>query len=65
MNAAPTRPSNKRQRQGAQDDPKEKQDWAQGRVRANKILGHFRTVFGRFRTGYLDTSAHTLETLDQ
>jgi hypothetical protein len=26
MNAAPTRPSNKRQRQGAQEDPKEKQD---------------------------------------
>jgi hypothetical protein len=24
MNAAPTRPSNKRQRQGAQEDPKEK-----------------------------------------
>jgi hypothetical protein len=36
MNAAPTRPSNKRQRQGAQEDPKEKQDRAQGRVRAGK-----------------------------
>jgi hypothetical protein len=38
MNAAPTRPSNKRQRQGAQEDSKEKQDRAQGRVRAGKPL---------------------------
>jgi hypothetical protein len=29
MNTAPTRPTNKRQRQGAQEDPKEKQDRAQ------------------------------------
>jgi hypothetical protein len=31
--------SNKRQRQGAQEDPKEKQDRAQGRVRAGKEDG--------------------------
>jgi hypothetical protein len=38
MNAAPTQHSNKRQRQGAQEDPKEKQDRAQGRARAGKPL---------------------------
>jgi hypothetical protein len=32
------KPSNKRQRQGAQEDPKEKQDRAQGRVLAGKPL---------------------------
>jgi hypothetical protein len=37
-NAAPTRPSNKRQWQGAQEDPKRKQDRAQGRARAGKPL---------------------------
>jgi hypothetical protein len=37
MNAASTRPSNKRHRQGAQEDPKEKQDRAQGRVRAGAL----------------------------
>jgi hypothetical protein len=31
MNAAPTRPNNKRQRQGAKEDPKEKQDRAKPR----------------------------------
>jgi hypothetical protein len=31
MNATPTRPSNKNQWQGAQADPKQKQDRAQGR----------------------------------
>jgi hypothetical protein len=38
MNAAPTRPSNKSQCQGAQVDPKQKQERAQGRVRAGKPL---------------------------
>jgi hypothetical protein len=38
MNAAPTRPSNKRQWQGTQEDPKQKQDRAQGRARAGKQL---------------------------
>jgi hypothetical protein len=33
MNAAPTRPSNKNHRQGAQADPKQKQDRAQDRAR--------------------------------
>jgi hypothetical protein len=36
MNAAPTRPSNKSQRQGAQGDPKQKQGRAQGRARTGK-----------------------------
>jgi hypothetical protein len=35
-NAAPTRPSNKSQRQGAQEDPQTKQGRAQGRARAGK-----------------------------
>jgi hypothetical protein len=39
MNAAPTRPSNKSQWQGAQEDPKQKRERAQGRVRADKVLG--------------------------
>jgi hypothetical protein len=38
MNAAPIRPSNKSQWQGAQEDPKQKQERAQGRVRAGKPL---------------------------
>jgi hypothetical protein len=33
MNATPTRPSNKSQWQGAKEDPKQKQDRAQGRAR--------------------------------
>jgi hypothetical protein len=37
-NAAPTRPSNKSQRQGAQEDHKQKQERAQGRARAGKLL---------------------------
>jgi hypothetical protein len=35
MNAAPTRPSNKNQWQGAQADPKQKQDRAQSRARTD------------------------------
>jgi hypothetical protein len=38
MNRTPTRPSNKNQRQGAQDNPKQKQD----------------RVLGRARTGYFN-----------
>jgi hypothetical protein len=38
MNAAPIRPSNKSQRQGAQEDPKQKLERAQGRARAGKQL---------------------------
>jgi hypothetical protein len=38
MNAAPTRPSNKSQWQGAQEDQKQKQDRAQDRARAGKPL---------------------------
>jgi hypothetical protein len=38
MNATPTRASNKSQRQGAQEDPKQKQDRAQSRERAGKPL---------------------------
>jgi hypothetical protein len=38
MNAAPTRPSNKSQWQGAQEHPKQKQERAQGRTRAGKPL---------------------------
>jgi hypothetical protein len=38
MNAAPTRPTNKSQWQGAQEDHKQKQGRTQGRVRAGKPL---------------------------
>jgi hypothetical protein len=38
MNATPTRPSNKSQWQGAQEDPKQKQDRAQGIAQAGKPL---------------------------
>jgi hypothetical protein len=38
MNAIPTRHSNKSQWLGAQEDPKQKQDRAQGRARAGKPL---------------------------
>jgi hypothetical protein len=38
MNAAPTRPSYKSQWQGTQEDPKQKQERAQGRVRTGKPL---------------------------
>jgi hypothetical protein len=39
MNATPTRSSNKNQRQGAQEYPKQKQDMAQGRARTGKAKG--------------------------
>jgi hypothetical protein len=38
MNAAPTRPSNKSQCQGAPEDPKQKQERAHGRARAGTPL---------------------------
>jgi hypothetical protein len=38
MNATPTRPSNKNQWQGAQTDPKQKQNRAQDRARTGKSL---------------------------
>jgi hypothetical protein len=38
MNTAPDRPSNKSQCLGAQEDPKQKQERAKGRVRAGKPL---------------------------
>jgi hypothetical protein len=38
INAAPTQPRNKSHRQGAQEDPKQKQERTQGRARAGKPL---------------------------
>jgi hypothetical protein len=47
MNATPTRP-NKSQRQGAQEDPKQKQDRAQGRARAGQPLKFAQLTSGNF-----------------
>jgi hypothetical protein len=55
MNATPSRHSNKNQWQGAQADPKHKQDRAQGRVRTGLSLNDkykvnkYIDIFGRYQ----------------